>query len=245
MRNIWNIWQREMSACFLSPIAYVIMVAHQVVASGIFLTGVFRNIGRSEPLSTFLFGANAVWLPFVIAVVAMRLFAEEKRSGSLESLMTVPVTEGQIVIGKYLGALTFICIAVAPTIVALFVFEALSPGIDHDQLDYGALVGGGLILFMITSFFLAVGCLLSLATRNQIVAAVSTLGVVLILLYFGWLLEGIPGVSTALANYLSATRHLQDFSWGIIDVRILFLYASGTWLMLFAAVRLLESRRWR
>ncbi len=245
MRTIRIIWKRELAACFLSPIAYVMMVAFVFVTGATFLVAAFKNEGRPEPLPLYLFGADAMWLPVLIGVVSMRLFAEERRSGTLENLLTVPVSEFQIVVGKYLGALTSLLLVLAPTVLSVFILERLSPGIEPADLDSGAFICGGVMLLCICILFTSVGTFCSLLTRNQIVAAVVSICLLWFLLLFGWILKSVPDVPPALADYLSVTVHIEDWSRGSADLRNLVLYGSATCFMLFCSVRILESRRWK
>ena len=237
-----TIWRREMTACFLSPVAYVTMVAFLLISGATFIVGVLRNIGTTETVPSLLFGATILWLTLLVTVISMRLFAEERRSGTLEALMTAPVTEAQVVLGKYAGALTFLLIAAAPTVSNIFVLAALNP--VAGPIDGGAVIGGGLILGIISAFCLAIGLLISLMTRNQIIAAICTFCAIWFVLLFGWLAAVLPFGMEGPAEYLSAMNHIEDFVRGSIDTRPLILYVSGTVFVLFLSVRVLESRRW-
>jgi ABC-2 type transport system permease protein len=245
VRNFLTIWRRELASNFLSPVAYVLMVVFLAVAAGTFLLGVVRNGGSGTSLSVSLVESLVVWLTILVTVVSMRLFAEEKRSGSLELLMTVPVSEAEIVLGKYAGALSFLLIVIAPMAVCPFLLVALSPGLGLHDLDAGAMLGGLVIMVLLSGFCVAVGLVVSLMTRNQMVAAISCFCAVWLVLLAGWLLSMVPGVAGPVSDYLTATNHLVDFARGAVDTRPVVLYLSGTAFMLFAAVRLLESRRWR
>ncbi len=243
MRKIRTLWARELAACFQSPIAYVMMVAFLIVAGLTFLVAAFKNEGRPEPLSLYAFGGDALWLPILIAVVSMRLFAEEMRSGTVEPLMTVPVSEFEIVMGKYLGALTFLFAVLAPTALFVVILERISPGISPADLDYGAFLWGAVIIAFVTALFLSVGLFCSLLTRNQIIAAILCICANWLLLLAGWLLTSVPGVDPGFANYVSVTAHIEDFSRGSVEARHLIFYLSSTAFMLFASVRTLQARR--
>jgi ABC-2 type transport system permease protein len=242
MSRILTLWRREMTACFLSPVAYVTMVAFLLIAGATFLTGVVRNVATSETLASLLFGADILWLTPLITVIAMRLFAEEQRSGTLEALMTAPVTEAQVVLGKYAGALSFLLLAAAPTIGYPYVLAALCPATA--PVDAGAVWGGALVVGVLSAFCLAIGLLISLMTRNQIIAAICTFCAIWFVLLFGWLIAALPFGLTALADYFSALEHIESFVRGVVDTRPLVLYVSGTCFLLFLSVRVLESRRW-
>jgi ABC-2 type transport system permease protein len=243
MRNLLTIWHRELKACFLSPVAYVSMVLFVMATGSTFLVAVLKNAGSSEPLTSLLFASVVVWMTLLITVISMRLFAEERRSGTIETLMTAPVTEWEVVMGKYAGALTFLVVVTAPVIGSAYVLAALSPGIQ--AVDAGAMAGGSLILLLVSSFCLSVGLCLSMLTRNQIVAAICVFCAVWGILLFGWLVSFLPLVTSGMAEYLSAMAHIEDFSRGSLDTRPVVMYLSGTAFALFAAVRIFETRRWR
>lgn len=232
-----------MGACFLSPIAYVTMVVFLAISGGTFLLGVVRNVGSTEPLPILLFGAIIIWLTVLITVISMRLFAEEKRSGTIETLMTAPVTETEVVLGKYAGALTFVLIAVIPAVGYIFLLSALSPGINF--VDVGAICGGCLILFLVSSFFVSIGLFVSLMTKNQIIAAICCFCAVWLALIFGELIAALEIGLEKEGEFISAVTHIEDFSRGLVDTRPIVLYVSGTIFMLFTSTRVLESRRWR
>src|SRR5210317_1723024 len=133
MRKCLAIWGRELSSCFLSPIAYVTMVLFLLVSGYSFVFGANQNNGTTESVITLLFGAELIWLTFLISVVCMRMFAEERRHGTLETLSTVPVTETQIVLGKFAGGLSFLLIVSLPAIAFVFIMDYFSPamrGVD-------------------------------------------------------------------------------------------------------------------
>jgi len=245
MRSFFTIWRRELNACFLSPIAYVIMVVFLAMSGGTFLLGVDKNVGSDEPLSNLLFGAVLLWLTVLVPIISMRLFAEEKRSGTLETLMTAPVTDAEVVLGKYAGALSFVLIVALPAIAHIFVLAVLSPAIDIVTVDPGAVASGCLVLVLISAFFTAIGLMISLMTGSQIVAAISCFCVLWLCLLAGTLITALPVDTTRIAQFISPLVHVDDFSRGSVDTRPVILYVSGTIFILFTAVRMLESRRWK
>jgi ABC-2 type transport system permease protein len=230
-------------ACFLSPVAYVVMVLFLMVSGGTFLLAVMKNEGSNEPLPSLLFGSIILWLTVLITVVSMRLFTEEKRSGTLETLMTAPVTEKEVVLGKYVGALTFLMIVTVPTAGYVYLLKHMSPGITF--VDTGAMLGGYLILFLITALCAAIGLFASLMTRNQIVAAITCFCAIWVVLLFGWLVSYVPLGLGKFAELASADNHIADFARGSVDTRPIVMYVTGVIFMLFASVRVLEARRWR
>ncbi len=245
MRNLCIIWKREFAATFLSPVAYVFMVIFLAMTGALFLQMVqgFAGSFTQPPLLLFkvLF---YFWMPILVTVVTMRLFAEEKRSGSIELLMTAPVTDMQVVLGKYFGALTFLFLTTAPAIGYIYILEYLSPGINF--IDSGAVIGGSVLLVVLAMFCTAIGLVVSLLTRNQIVAAILCFSMVL-LPFLGELLAILVPRSVALemSHYLSFYQNMLDFSRGSIDTRPLIMYISGTVFLLFVSVKIMELQKWK
>lgn len=243
MRNLFVIWRRELAACFLSPIAYVTMVFFLIASGSTFLVGVIKNAGGNVFLTNLLFASIVMWLTVLISIVSMRLFTEEVRSGTIEMLMTAPVTETEVVLGKYAGAVTFVLIIVAPAIANIFALGALNPAIG--KIDYGAVAGGCIITFLVISFCMSMGLLVSLLTKNQIAAAIMCLCLIWIILFLGNIVSAFPFMPVKLVTYLSVLAHVDEFSRGSIDSRPVVLYLSGSAFMIFTAVRVLESKRWK
>lgn len=245
MSKFLNIWRRELDACFLSPIAYVIMVLYLAASGWAFMEGVERHVGSDEPLQILLLDSLFFLLFILVAVITMRLFAEEKRSGTIETLMTSPVTETEIVLGKYAGALTLLIIVMAPGTGFVFLLSFMSPAISVADIDMGALLSCCGILVLLSAFCLSLGLLVSLTTKNQIIAAIACICVNGIVMMIGYMESLFPIGSGSFIAYVSLETHLLDFGRGSVDTRPIVLYVSGTVFVLFAAIRLLESRRWR
>jgi len=243
MRNFFAIWRRELAACFLSPIAYVTMVFFLIAANSTFIVGAIKNVGNSVFLVSLLFASIIMWLTVLVSIVSMRLFAEEIRSGTIEMLMTAPVTEAEVVLGKYAGAMTFVLFVIAPAVASIYIFAAMGPG--QDIVDSGALTGGCVIIFLIAAFCMSLGLVVSLLTRSQIIAAISCLCLIWLMLFLGNIVSAIPFAPPKLVTFLSLLSHVEDFARGSIDTRPVVLYLSATAFMLFTAVRILESRRWK
>jgi len=243
MRSFFAIYFRELSACFLSPIAYVIGTFFFLGTTFTFMFGVESNNGEVQSLVTLLIYAIMLWHPMLVTVVCMRLFAEEKRSGTLEVLMTAPISETQIIMGKYAGALTFIMLLSLPVATCLFILKSLNPSIQF--FDYGALYGGLLIIVLASSYFTAIGMFISLLTKNQIIAAIGCFFVLWLLVLFGNILSTLPFYKIAKwGDMFSFVLHIEEFTRGSIDSRVLVQYVVGVWLILFVSIRILETRRW-
>jgi len=243
VRNFFAIWRRELAACFLSPIAYVTMVFFLIASSSTFLAGAIKNAGGNVFLTSLLFASIVMWLTVLVSVVSMRLFTEEVRSGTIEMLMTAPVTEAEVVLGKYAGAVTFVLIVVAPAVANIYLLALLSPSVG--AVDTGAVIGGCIITVLITSFCMSIGLLVSLLTRNQIAAAISCLCLIWIILFLGNIVSAFPFMPAKAVTYLSVLAHVDEFSRGSIDTRPIMLYLTGTIFFVFTAIRVLESRRWK
>lgn len=245
MSALWATFQRELRAYFVSPLAYVVLFFFLTINGIVFSLIVSHLADPRAPAGRpfdFFFNGFPFWvlLLFVVPVITMRLIAEERRSGSIEVLMTAPVSEGQVVAGKYLAALVFYAFLWAPTVLYAVLVERWS------DVDWGILGAGYLGVLLIGGFFLAVGVLASTLARNQIVAAVVAFAVILALFFVAFLtgLVDDPGLQEVLA-YISVLDHMGELSRGIVDTRRLVYYASGIVLFLFAASRALEDRKWR
>jgi ABC-2 type transport system permease protein len=244
MKNLLVIWRRELGACFLSPVAYVFMVVFLSMTGWVFLQMVEGNVGSHESLAELLFKVIVYfWMPILVTVITMRLFAEEKRSGTLETLMTAPVAERDVVLGKYLGALSFLFVVTAPTIACIFLLDYFSPGIE--SVDVVSILTGAFLVGLLSAFCVAIGLVISLMTHSQIVAAICCFCGVLLPLMAGYIVSRLTPGSGEMAAYLSAHDYLLDFSRGVIDTRPVVLYVSGTAFLVFTAIRILESRRWK
>ena len=227
----------------LSPVAYVAWIVFLAMTGGTFMVTVLRNAGSSEPLVMQFLASVVFWLTLLITVVCMRLFAEEQRSGTLEWLLTAPVTEWEAVLGKYAGALSFIVVVTASSFVYPFALVWLSPGLD--SVDVGSLAGGGAFLLALSALCTAMGLLFSLLSRSQVVAAVLCLAGIWVVLLFGWMATTLPFNLPDTWTAMSAMEQLERFGRGLVDTRPVVSALAGTMWILYLAVRVLESRRWR
>jgi ABC-2 type transport system permease protein len=242
MRNFLTLLRRELSSVFLSPVAYVTMALFTSAASWTFLATVNAQAGQSVYPEQLLFVSILIWMPFLITVISMRLFAEEKRSGTIETLMTTAIEETTVVLAKYIGALLFGWITIVPSIGALFALVAISPGIA--SVDFYALIGGCTILALVSIACTAIGVLVSLLTRNQIVAAICCFWAIFSPFMVQPFMRAVPLFRHATIERFSLERHVTLFVSGTISLQPAILYLSIAVLMLFTAVRVLESRRW-
>lgn len=226
--------------------AYVVITAFLLVAGLSFCQPLSRHLGGQIGIGEILFGAPYFWITVLaaIALITMPLFAEERRTGTLEMLLTAPVTDLQVVLGKYAGALLMFLLTTLPTIIYFIMLKAVAVGMT--SMAWTPIFTGYLILWLIGACFIAIGMCVSALTHSQVVAAVGCFVAVSILFFLDTLRLVIPGdtVQAALA-YLSSTRHVQDFAQGIADTRPIVLYLSLTVFFIFATVKAIEARQWK
>lgn len=246
MKGILAIMDREFRAYFFSPLAYLVAAFLLVVNGLVFwLIVSFLNDPRARfgaPLELFFGQTIYFWLVllFVAPVLTMRLLSEERRSGTIEVLMTAPVTEVQVVVGKYLAALLFYCFLWLPTLTYAGIIAYYS------EVDWGPVAAGYLGVFGIGALFLSVGLLASALTRSQLVAAILTFALLIPLFTFG-LLENLfnDDKLRRAFSYLNLWQHMEEFGKGIVDTRHLVYYLSATVLFLFLSAKALEAKKWR
>jgi ABC-2 type transport system permease protein len=198
-----------------------------------------QNLNITENVMRPLFTNMSVVLLFFIPMLTMRLFAEEKRAGTMELLLTYPVRDGEVLAGKFLAATGLYAVLLALTL--------LYPGLVayFTRVEWGPILTGYLGLVLVGATFLAVGLLISSLTENQIVAGFGTFGVLLGFWVIGWGADFAGGAMRTVLQYLSITEHMDGFSRGLVDTKDLVYYASAIVLALFLTLRSLESKRWR
>jgi ABC-2 type transport system permease protein len=246
VRAAWATFVRELRAYFVSPLAYLVMFFF-LIYNGFTFAAIIsylndpRNPATERPMDS-IFQGFFFWvlLLFICTVLTMRLISEELRSGSIEVLMTAPVTETQVVAGKYLAALTFYCALWLPTVAYAGIVS------HYSHVDWGPIGGGYFGIFCLGALFLSIGVLFSALTRSQLLAAIMTFAVLAILFVVG-LLENLFNDETVkqALGYIDLYGHMEEFHKGIVDTRHLIYYASATFFFLFLASRALEDRKWR
>ena len=235
MRNTTTIALREFKSYLASPMAYVV--------TGIFLmlTGFFFQSSPSTYSQTSIngfLGMGSILLLLLASVLTMRLLAEERKMGTLELLLTAPVRDSEVIIGKFLGSLGILAVMLALTF-----YYPLLLWIFGDP-DWGPIATGYLGLFLLGCTSLAVGLFASSLTSNQIVAAVVAGGILCALWFLDMAADLLPEALGEVISYLSLYYHFPDFMRGVIDTRGMIYYLSTTVLFLFLAIRSLESSRW-
>jgi ABC-2 type transport system permease protein len=228
--------ERELKSYFVSPVAYVVTALFLLIAGYLFSV-ILLNTNEAT-LRYLISNLSVIWL-FITPALTMRLLAEEARTGTIELLLTNPVRDVEVVVGKYLGVLGFLLVMVAFTLyypALLFIFG---------NPDRGPMIAGYLGVILQAAAFLAIGLMASSLTQNQIVAAVLTFAILLIM----WLAEsvanfiGSPG--SDVMRYLSVNTHLQDFSRGVIDSTHIIYFISVVAAALLFTFLSLQARRWR
>lgn len=246
MRKTWAIVRRELIAYFSSPLAYIVMTAFLLMQGYIFYLIVsFLNNPQTPamtPLRLFFGGTIFFWLflLFVVPVITMRLLAEERRSGTIEVLLTSPVSEAQVVWGKFTAALVFYIALWLPTVLYVVVLKR------NSEIDLGPVAAGYVGVLLLGFLFLSVGTLASTLSNNQLIAAIIAFAAIVALFSIG-LVEQLLSASylkTALAH-MNLWTQMDDFSKGIIDTRHVVYQLSVGVLFLFLATKSLEVKKWR
>jgi len=246
MKGGLAVFGRELRAYFYAPLAYVLLTFFLLVQGYYFsLIVAYLSDPRypaGRPLELFFGQTIFTWLVLIFAgtFLTMRLISEEMRQGTIETLMTAPVSETAVVLGKYFAALGFYLFLWAPTLVYVGIVRWFTP------VDWGPIASAYLGIVGIGALFLAVGTFASATSKNQIVAAMVTFFCLLVLFSCG-LMESLVNGETAkkVFGYVNLWQHMDDFSKGIVDTRRLVYYASVAGLFLFMTTRALAAKKWR
>lgn len=242
MRNVWAIARRELGAYFASPIAYLVGAAFLAMMGFFFYSDVvFTVLGRSEPTMRYVFGVMTTLLLFVAPMLTMRLLAEEQRLGTLELLLTAPVRDAEVALGKYLAALLFYVGLLAATgVYPLLLFWM------GGNPDVGPILSGYLGMLLFGAALLAIGLFASSLTQNQVVAVVVGTGLIILLAVASLPADAITNPTLqGILNHLDLRNHLMNFRRGLIDTTDVVYYLTVIAAFLFLTVQVLNSRRWR
>jgi ABC-2 type transport system permease protein len=253
MRNVIAIAQRELNAYFGSPIAYVLIGFFALLFGWFFYVPLAyfeqqsmqmgMNPMQTMNINQMLIGPTlmntTVIMLFLFPLITMRTYAEEKRSGTIELLLTSPVTDVQIILGKFLGAMALYACMLAVSMIHIGVlFYFGNP-------EWKPIVTGYLGLLMMGGCFLSLGLFISSLTKNQIVAAMATFAVFLMLWVINWIGTFVGPTTQAVLAHLSLTEHYDDFARGIIDTKHIIYYLSFMAFGLFLTAKSVDSERWR
>lgn len=246
MSGYLAVLRRELQAYFVSPLAWVILATFLGIQGALFIVivTILNSPGSATGPTPFeiQFGSIFFWLEllFFAPVLTMRLIAEERRSGTIESLMTAPITDAQVVLAKFTASLAFYCFLWLPTLLYPLVVQR------YTAVDWGPLGSSYLGVLGIGCLVLSIGIFGSSCAKNQIVAAVITFGLLMMLfilpftgsvLQSQWLIDAL--------KYLNLPDHMDELTKGIVDSRRLVYYASMTAFFLFLTTRALEAKKWR
>ncbi len=254
MRNMWVICRKELGSYFVSPIAYILLAMFAIIFGFFFwnVVGYFVFMGVESQMRGQMFPMNlneevirplisnaSVISLFLIPMITMRLFAEEKRTGTIELLATSPIRDGEVILGKWLASLILYAgMLLLTAINLLWLFKYGNP-------DWKPLAVAYLGLLLQAGALLAIGTFISTLTRNQIIAGAATFGVCLLL----WVLEWVSGYESAtwarVLAYLSVLTHFESLAKGLLSTKDVVYYITAIYLGLFLSARSLESLRWR
>jgi ABC-2 type transport system permease protein len=254
MRNVLAIARKEIRSYFASPIGYVVIgffallygwffwallsfFERQSMQMGMGMGQMTMNI--NQMLIGPLFMNASVVVLFVLPMITMRTYAEEKRSGTIELLLTSPLTDWQIILGKFLGAMLLFAAMLAVTLVHVGLL------FWHGNPEWKPVATGYLGLLLMGGCFIAVGLLISSLTKNQIVAGMVTFAVFLMLWVINWVGSFVGPTAQAILQHLSITDHFDDFAKGVIDTKHLVYYVSFIAFGLFLTAKSVDSERWR
>ena len=232
MSNVLSIARRELRSYFDSPIAYIVLVAFLLVAGWMFFSVLFL-IGRADMRGFFTPSpfSPAMLLVILAPAVTMRLVAEERKTGTLELLTTLPVTDAEVVLGKFLAALGLLATALALTLAYALTVSSLG------KLDWGPVLGGYLGMLLFAGSMLAIGLLCSTLTDNQIVAFITGFIACAALFFVYWLQFLMPQALASVFEVVSTSSHLENLARGVIDSRDVLYFLSLIGAALFLSVR--------
>jgi len=251
--NILPMYLRELKAIFYSPVAWIVLFIYYILG-GFFWVAPVLNYARYsvmmasrgggemklvEYLIAPYFGNVVVTFIFLLPLVSMRQFSEEKKSGTIETLFTWPFSDLDIVLGKWFASLTLLGAMLAPT----FLNFALIA--DKTALPWAVVASGFFGIFLVGACYLAVGLFTSALTENQVIAAALSFGALLLLFVLSWVENETSGAVKDLVGQLSIISHLQDLTKGLVNLKDITYFILFTVLMLFGTLRVLESKKWR
>lgn len=238
MKNICPLTQRELAASFLSPIAYVVGCVFLIVTAVFFLKDVM--VPGNEASMRPLFVAMSGILVFVVPLLTMRSVSEEYASGTIETLMTSPVSEAEVILGKFFGVFVFYAALLSTTLLHLVILLAYS------KAQLGVIVFGYVGMLLVGAMFISVGLFASACTKHQLLAAVVGMAILSIFTFvvnYGADYVGQKFRSVLLS--MNVLHQFDDFTKGYLDTKSVVFFVSMTVFFLFLGTKVLESKRWR
>ena len=255
--TVWPIYKKELRLYFTTPLAWAVLFVF-VLVMGVFFWLYFsiftrasmqaamnpmmgRDLTVTEYVMRPLFSGflSVILFLSLVPAITMRLVAEERRSGTLELLMTYPVTDTAVVLGKFLGGLSLYGVMLATTLVYPLFIRYFT------GLEWGAVGTLYLGMLLMGAAFMAVGLFVSSVTENQVIAALGTFMVLLLLWAIGWTAESAGGAVGEVLRHLSVSEHLENFTKGVIETKDLVYFVDLTVAFLVFSLLSLQSRRWR
>ena len=255
MRGFVSVYRKELNSLFASPIFYVVALTFLVIAGYFFYNSVaYYNLlsfqASQDPLLAkqldleqmvlrpFFLDLSIVLL-LICPLMTMRLYAEERKAGTLELLFTYPIADRSALLAKFTAVVTTLALILIGTLPGLLLLDYIA------DLNWPVVVCGYLGIFLLGSSFMSMGVFTSSLTQNQIIAAVLAFGVLLMFWIIGWTKSMVGPGTAALIEYLSITEHLDNFAKGVLDARDVLYYLLFIVFFLFLTLRQLESYRWR
>ena len=233
MRNVTSVYLKELRSYFSSPVAYV------AIAMFLFLAGYFffaiSILNKQPSIEATIYNVTVI-LIFLMPLVSMRLLSEEKKSGTLELLLTRPVKEYEIVLGKYFASATVLLVMLLPTLSYGVILHLLS------KPDLIPMITGVFAVFLSGLAFLALGLFASSLTENQVVAAVVAFTIILILYLLNWITSSL-GPDNPI-GYFAISSHFDDLAKGVVDMRDIIFYVSFIVFWLYLTTKVLDTKRW-
>jgi ABC-2 type transport system permease protein len=235
MNIILTIFKKELKSYFYSPVAYIVIVVFLIITgwfftSSLFVAGVIsmRNVFDIIPFI----------LLFFIPAISMRTFSEEKKAGTIELLLTKPITDFDIVLGKFFSTLALATLTFVPTVVYVISLKFLGP------LDFGSIFSAYVGLVLMAGLYISIGLFASSITENQVVAFIISFLIIFALFMMNKILMFVPPILVPIIEYISADFHFSSITRGVIDTKDLIYYFSGIYIMLLLTKTSLEGRKW-
>jgi ABC-2 type transport system permease protein len=250
MKTFFTLLGREVKSFFYSPIAYVVLFYFLFLSGFNFYTQISIMNGYPTEITVVeaFFMPALFWFPFILSfpLITMRVYSEEFRMGTFETLTTAPVKDWQVVAAKFFGVLVFYVILWTPTLCSFALFQYVTGKMAANAA--GAYGGTYLLLLLMGCLYISIGCLASALTKDQINAATISFTSITVMLFIGFLPDIMNITAPAIKDifsYVSAIQHMQDFSKGLIDSRPLVWYISMTALMSYLTLQVFQYRKWK
>jgi ABC-2 type transport system permease protein len=235
MEKIKHIFKKEFKGYFISPIAYIVISIFLLIIGWLFFSTFFLN--RQASMTRF-FSMLPITFAFIIPAVTMRLFSEEINMGTYEILLTLPVTFKDIIVGKFLAAVAFVGVMLAPTLIYAISISFLG------DLDWGPVIGGYVGALLLGAGYCAIGLLASSITRNQVIAFILAMAACFSLtLLTDFMLYFLPDTFVQLFQHLSANYHFQNIAKGVIDSRDILYFVSLSLIALYVSNLVMQEKK--